>query len=289
MNDPLHAIQTHFDDLRPSEQKVASFVLKNPQNCINSSIADLARQVNVSEPTIIRFCKAIGCLGYQEFKLKLAHGIGSDNADNSRFAEFKLDNKDSLADVSNKVFDASIREILRVKKSINHSILEKAIKSIVSARRVEFFGFGASGTVAQDAQHKFMRLKTLTFASSDPHMQLISTSTMTSQDVVIAISQSGRSRELIQSVKQARKSKAKVIGICADHTPLAEQCDYPLSIESKEDTTVFTPLSSRIAHLAVIDLLATGVAIHRGPELNKHLRKIKKSLKASRVNDKPEL
>lgn len=286
MNDPLHAIQACYGDLRRSEQKVADFVLKAPQTCINLSIADLARQVDVSEPTIIRFCKAIGCLGYQEFKLKLAQNIGSDNADNSRFVEFKLDNSDSLTDITNKVFDASIREILRVKESINRSLLEKAIRTIALARRVEFFGFGASGVVAQDAQHKFMRLKTLTFANSDPHMQLISASTMTRQDVVVAISQSGRSRELIQSVKQARKSKATIIGICADHTPLAEQCDYPLSIESKEDTTLFTPLSSRIAHLAVIDLLATGVAIHKGPELNKHLINIKKSLKASRVNDK---
>lgn len=282
MNDPIHAIKQGYSSLRPSEKKVANFVLQAPHTCINTSIAELAKQTEVSEPTVIRFCKAIGCNGYQEFKLKLAQFIGNSHSGNTHFAAFTLSRNDSLDDITRKVFDSSVREILRVKESLNSEMLKAAIQAIANARRLEFFGFGASGVVAQDAQHKFMRLKSLTFTNSDPHMQLISASTMTGNDVVIAISQSGRSRELLRSIKQARESGAKIIGICADNTPLAEHCHFPLSVDAQENNALFTPLSSRIAHLVVVDVLATGVAVLKEPELSARLKKIKLGLRSSK-------
>ncbi|AMO54366.1 transcriptional regulator [Endozoicomonas montiporae] len=283
MNDPIIAVQQGYSSLRRSEKKVADFVLTHPHDSLNSSIADLAKKAEVSEPTVIRFCKAIGCSGYQDFRLKLAKTMGSIDTATPQFAEFSLNPGDSLEDLSRKVFDSSIREILQVKQALDFRLIETATRVIARARRVEFFGFGASGIVAQDAQHKFMRLKPLTFASSDPHLQLISASTMTEADVVIAISHSGRSRELIESVKQAKKRGATIIGVCSDHTPLAEYCHIPLSIEAREDTALFTPLSSRIAHLVVIDVLATAVAVLKQPDIAEQLRKIKQSLSVGKV------
>ncbi|MET4692363.1 MurR/RpiR family transcriptional regulator [Endozoicomonas lisbonensis] len=283
MNDPIIAVQQGYSSLRRSEKKVADFVLKCPHESLNCSIADLAKKTQVSEPTVIRFCKAIGCAGYQDFRLKLAKTVGSSDTSTPQFAEFSLNPDDSMEDLSRKVFDSSIREILQVKHALNTGLIDTATQAIARARRVEFFGFGASGMVAQDAQHKFMRLKPLTFASSDPHLQLISASTMTEADVVIAISQSGRSRELLQSVKQARTKGATIIGVCSVNTPLAEYCHIPLSIEARENTALFTPLSSRIAHLIVIDVLATGVAVLKQPEVSEQLRNIKQSLSASKT------
>lgn len=283
MTDPIHAVQQGYSSLRRSEKKVADFVLKHPRNCLHSSIADLARKVEVSEPTVIRFCKAIGYSGYQDFRLKLAQTLGCNDASALQFAEFSLTPGDSIEDLSRKVFDGSVREILRVREALDFRLIEAATTAIAGARRVEFFGFGASGAIAQDAQHKFMRLKPLTFATSDPHMQLISGATMNSEDVVIAISHSGRSKELIQSVREARKNGATVVGVCAENTPLAECCCLPLAIQTKEDTELFTPLSSRIAHLVIIDVLATAVAVFMGPEVSGQLLRIKQSLRTSRT------
>ena len=285
MTDPIHAVQQGYSSLRRSEKKVADFVLKHPQDCLHSSIADLARKVEVSEPTVIRFCKAIGCSGYQDFRLKLARTLGSNDTPAPQFAEFSLNPSDSVEALSRKVFDGSIREILRVREALDFRLIEAATTAIARARRVEFFGFGASGAVARDAQHKFMRLKPLTFATSDPHMQLISAATMNSEDVVVAISHSGRSKELIQSVKEARKNGATIIGVCAENTPLANCCCLPLAIQAREDTELFTPLSSRIAHLVVIDVLATAVAVFIKPEVSGQLRKIKQSLRTSRIRN----
>ncbi|MGI9282362.1 MAG: MurR/RpiR family transcriptional regulator [Endozoicomonas sp.] len=280
-NDPIKAVKQGYGALRRSEKKVADLVLSDPSRCVNCSIAELARQASVSEPTVVRFCRAIGCNGYQEFKLRLAQSLGS----GSRFAELKLDRKDSPADIAHKVFNGTVRELLNVRDLLNTEQLQQAIEILANAQRIEFYGFGASGAVAEDARHKFIRIQPSTTACADPHIQLISASTMTERDVVVAISQSGRSKELLQSVKLARKHGATVIGICPENTPLAKLCNLPMAVAAEENTELFTPLTSRIVHLVVIDVLATGVAMLKEPELSRQLKKIKHGLSNSRVNN----
>ena len=279
--DPIKAVKQGYSLLRRSEKKVADFVLKYPAKCTGYSIAELAGQAAVSEPTVVRFCRAIGCTGYQEFKLKLAKSLGSD----SQFAELKLDLNDTTDDITKKVFNGTVRELLNVRDFLSTEILNEAIESLTQASRIEFYGFGASGAVAEDARHKFIRLQPSTIACTDPHIQLISVSTMGQSDVVVAISQSGRSKELIQSVRIARKQGATVIGICPDNTPLSKLCSIPMAIAAEENTELFTPLTSRIAHLVVIDVLATGVAMKKEPGLSSQLKNIKKGLSKSRVKD----
>ena len=279
--DLIQAVRQGYESLRRSEKKVADLVLDNPSQCINSSIGELARLATVSEPTVVRFCRAIGCAGYQEFKLRLAQSLGND----TRFAAIKLERNDSIRNISSKVFDGTVRELLNVRDQLNMENLQSAIEALTRARRVEFFGFGASGAVARDACHKFIRLQSSTTACADPQIQLISASTMTEEDVVVAISQTGKSRELIHSVKLARRQNATVIGICPDNTPLAKYSSLPLAIAAEENTGLFTPLTSRIVHLVVIDVMATGVAMQKEPDLSLQLNNIKRGLKSLHVTD----
>ncbi len=280
---PLAGISQQYNHLRRSEKKVADSILAAPSSCLTLNIKQLALHANVSEPTVMRFCKAIGCSGFQDFKLKLAQDIGASRE--SQFAEFAVDQEDDSQIIKKKVFNATIQELLTVRDQLSISSLQLAVGALMNASRVEFFGFGASGAVAKDAYHKFIRLQMNTAASSDPHMQLISVSTMKKGDVVVAISQTGRSKELIYSVKQAKKNNVTVIGICPDHTALAEQCDFPLSIEASENTEQFTPLTSRIVHLVVIDVLATCVAMSKEPALSHQLKSIKNGLKSLRLKE----
>src|SRR5690606_15143167 len=136
--------------LRKSELKVADYVLTNAAQVMHSSMADLAREVGVSEPTIVRFCRAIGCTGFQDLKLKLAQGLAA----GASFGQFSLNADDSIEELSHTIFDAPLATLMDVRERLDADAMEQAILAMAEARRVEFYGLGASGAVASDAQHK---------------------------------------------------------------------------------------------------------------------------------------
>lgn len=277
----LEKLRTSMDQFRRSEQKVAHFVLKCPKEVIHMRIVDLATEANVSEPTVVRFCRALGCDGFQDFKLKLAQVLATDTS----FAQFSMNDGDTVGEFSRSIFDSTVGTLLQVRDRLDITRLQDAINLLANANRVEFYGYGASGAVAVDAQHKFFRLQMSTAAYSDPHMQNMSAVTLTPGDVVVAISQTGRTTSLLQSVQLAHDAGASVIGLCPSGTPLAEQVSLPLYIDVPEDTEIYTPMTSRIVHLVVVDVLAVGVAKLRGPKLAEHLKAVKRSLQGLRMQD----
>jgi RpiR family carbohydrate utilization transcriptional regulator len=175
---------------------------------------------------------------------------------------------------------------MEVREKLDPEALQRAIAACSKAQRVEFYGFGASGAVAADAQHKFFRLLLNAAAYSDPHMQAMSAVTLQPGDVAVCISQSGRSKDLLITANLVRESGASLITLCPSQTPLAELSTVNLAIDVQEDTEIYTPLTSRIAHLVVIDVLAMGVAMARGPSLVNHLKSVKRSLRSLRLSPK---
>ncbi len=282
MNSPnlIRRITDKRPSLRRSEAKVADFVLGHVNDVINMRVVDLASRSEVSEPTVIRFCRALGFDGFRSFKLQLAQQV----AMGSVTTQFAVDDADTVTDLCNKVFDTTIGSLLSVRDELNPAVLEEAINTISNARRVEFYGFGASGSVAADAQHKFFRLQLSTAAYMDPHIQHMSAISLGAEDVVVAISQSGKTKALLESVALARQAGATVIGLAPKNTPLSARCTIPIYVNVEEDLQAFSPVSSRIVHLVVIDVLATGVARHRKPLLKEHMRSLRKSLRALRTS-----
>ena len=276
----IRRIADNKSALRKSEAKVASFVLDNAHQVIRMRIVDLASQSGVSEPTVIRFCRAIGFDGFRSFKLQLAQHLSLGEV----FTQFAVDDKDTIADLRNKVFDSTVGSLLTVRDELDVVALETAITTINQAKRVEFYGFGASGSVAAAAQHKFFRLQVSTAAYTDPHIQHMSAISLGKDDVVVAISQSGQTQALLQSVRLAIEAGATVIGLAPQDTALSELCSISLYVNVEEDLQAIAPVSSRIAHLVVIDVLATGVARHRRPLLKDHLKRLHKSQKALRIS-----
>ena len=264
--------------LSKSETKVASYVLDNAHEVIKMRIADLARGSQVSEPTVIRFCRAIGFDGFQSFKLNLAQHLGRGGV----YSQFAVDDSDTVEDLRNKVFDTTIGTLLTVRDELDPIALERTINAITRANRVEFYGFGASGSVAADVQHKFFRLQMSSAAYTDPHIQHMSAISLGRDDVVVAISQSGQTTALLQSVRLAREAGATVIGLAPRDTALSQECTIPIYVNREEDHETFAPVSSRIAHLVVIDVIATGVALKRKPVLKDHLRKLDTSQRVLR-------
>jgi len=276
----IRKINEHKDSLRKSERKVADYIIEYSADVITMRIVDLATKADVSEPTVIRFCRAVGFDGFQSFKVQLAQHVGG----SSNYSQFAVYDDDTVADLSNKVFDSTMGSLLNVRDELDPSVLEKAIDTLCHANRVEFYGFGASGSVAADAQHKFFRLQVLTSAYTDPHIQHMSAISLTEKDVVVAISQSGKTKALLQSVKLAKETGATVIGLAPQNTPLANISSISIYVNIEERHQVYTPVSSRIAHLLVIDVLAMGVARYRKPFLKDHLKRLNKSLKSLRTN-----
>jgi len=245
-------------------------------------IVDLAAQAQVSEPTVVRFCRALHYDGFQDFKLTLAQGLAS----STNFEQFSLDSKDTVAEFKQKIFDSMIGNMVNIRDQLDATTLEGAIDALVKAKRIEFYGFGASAAVCSDAQHKFYRLQISAAAYSDPHMQTISAVSMSKGDVVVAISQTGRTKDLLHTSKLVREAGATVIALCPSNTPLADIATIPIHIDIEEDKDLSTLMSSRVMHLVVIDILAVGVAMRLGPALIDHLKTIKRSLRSLRQNDK---
>lgn len=267
-------ISAQLPSMRKSERKVAQYILAHTGDIIHMRIVDLATRAQVSEPTVVRFCRAVGCSGFQEFKLFLAQQLASSPS----FGQIAVTETDTIDEYKRKVFDSTVDTLLNVRDSIDACALEAAVTAIDGAKRVEFFGFGASGAVASDAQHKFFRLQLATAAHSDHHIQNMSAMSMRAGDVVVAISQSGRTKALLHSMAMARQQGCAVIGLAPSGSPVAQQASIALEVDVEEDIEIYTPLSSRIAHLVVIDILAIGVAQRKGPQLQEHLLKLKQGL-----------
>ena len=274
----INAIELRRPQLRKSEQKVADHILSQPDTIIYLRIVDLAREAGVSEPTVVRFCRAIGCDGFQDFKLLLAQHI----AHSPSYKEFSLSEHDSAREYTIKVFDSAMETLKRVRDSLDTRAIEAAVSALQKARRVEFYGFGASSPVATDAQHKFFRLQIPSSAYSDPHIQAMSAMSLDTDDVVVAISQSGRTQALIDAMVLVKEAGATLIGLAPSGTPVATHCDIALHIDVKEDIETYTPLPSRMAHMAIMDILAVGVSKAKGPAINEHLRKIHRGLQSLR-------
>jgi RpiR family carbohydrate utilization transcriptional regulator len=158
-----------------------------------------------------------------------------------------------------------------------------AQKIVAQANSILFFGLGASGPVALDAQHKFFRINTPVIAHIDILNQRMTSANLSPRDVVVCISYTGRTIAMIDTARIAKESGAVVIGITSPNSPLAKECTIVLSIETPEDTDMYTPMTSRIAHLVLIDVLVTAVALKRGPQFSEHLLRIKDSFTDTRL------
>jgi RpiR family carbohydrate utilization transcriptional regulator len=270
----LDSIRTQLDALSKSEKKVALAVLKNPDTAVSGNITALAKSAQVSEPTVVRFCRALGYDGWHEFKLKLAQtlALALPQSDES------LLQGDLAADLVNKICSRSINALLDLRNNLQPAAIEKALNVLASANKIEFWGQGTSGIVAADAQHKFFRAGVPTVAYSDPHIHAISAALLAKGDVVVAISQRGNSTALLHSVHLARKVGADVIALVPSGTPLADCATVLVPIDLSFNIDPYTPISARLAHLVVIDILAVGLALKRGPEFRKKMQNAQKAL-----------
>jgi glucokinase len=249
-------------ELSPAELRVAEHILAHPRAALNDPIAEIAKAAQVSQPTVIRFCRSLGCEGLSDFKLRLASGLTG----TVPVTHTQVTNDDSMLELGAKVLGNTASAILQVRSQLNREMIDRAIELLIRADRVEFFAVGHYGVVAQDAQFKFLRFGVSSGAYTDPRLQMLAASVLKPGDVAVIISSSGRLPELLELVEKVRERGAYVVAITASQSPLARKADAALIVDHVEDISTHLPMISRILHLLVIDILAVGVAMRRNPE-----------------------
>ncbi len=274
----LEDIQLRLDTLNKSERKVAEAILRDPSAATRYSIAALARAADVSEPTVNRFCRGFSATGFPDFKIRLAQSI----ATGTPYIGQNVEPDDTVAEFADKIMLSTIASLDKARQALDPKALSAAIDYLIQAKQINFFGMGGSAPVAMDAQHKFFRFNIPVMSYDDALMQRMVAAGSTTGDVIVLISYTGRTRETVEIAQQARNNGATVIGITMPGSPLAEACTVVIEVTAPEDTEVYMPMSSRIIHLTVIDILATGVTLKRGADFLGHLKKIKESLKPTR-------
>ncbi len=278
----LDRIKASLPSLAPAEQRVARLVLADPRAFANLPITELAARSNVSKPTIVRFCRSIGYDGLSDFKLKLAGSV----SEGVPFIHRSVDVDDKTSDVVVKVIDNTVAAFLKYRNDASSAAIQKATDALEetykAGKRIEFFGVGNSGIVAQDAQHKFFRLGVTSIAYSDGHMQVMSASLLGPGDCVVVISNSGRTRDLMDACDIARKNGATTIVITATGSPLAAAGNIHLAADHPEGYDRYSPMVSRLMHLMVIDILATCLALRIGGKLQPLLKEMKNNLRNKR-------
>jgi RpiR family carbohydrate utilization transcriptional regulator len=279
----LDRIKASLPSLAPAEQRVAKLVLQDPRTFASLPVTELADRAHVSKPTVVRFCRSMGYDGLTDFKMKLVGTV----SEGVPFIHRSVDVDDKVGDVLVKVIDNTVAAFLKYRNDASTHAIEKAVEALVNAythnKRIEFFGAGNSGIVAQDAQHKFFRLGIHTIAYSDGHMQVMSASLLRPGDCLVIISNSGRTRDLMDATDIARKHGATTIVITTSGSPLAAAGHIHLAADHPEGYDRYSPMTSRLMHLMVLDVLATAVALRiGGAKLQPLLKEMKNNLRSKR-------
>ncbi|MDO8905447.1 MurR/RpiR family transcriptional regulator [Hydrogenophaga sp.] len=279
----LDRIKASLPSLAPAEQRVGKLVLLDPRSFASLPVSTLADRAHVSKPTVVRFCRSMGYDGLSDFKLKLAGTV----SEGVPFIHRSVDADDKVSDVLVKVIDNTVAAFLKYRNDASTHAVEKAVDALLATYkkrgRIEFFGAGNSGIVAQDAQHKFFRLGINAIAYSDGHMQVMSASLLGPGDCVVIISNSGRTRDLMDAADIARKHGATVIVITTSGSPLAQAGHIHLAADHPEGYDRYSPMTSRLMHLMVIDVLATCLALRiGGATLQPLLKEMKNNLRSKR-------
>ncbi len=266
--------------LRPAERKVADMVLSDVDFAMRASITELAQRADVSEPSVTRFCRTVGAHGLRDFKMQLAQSV----AGGMPYASQAVARDDDIQTLFDKVGEAAIEGIAHARSALDPVAVEAALAALASARRVYCFGVGSgSGLVAQDAALRLLRLDVAASAFTDGHLQRLYAGLMEPGDVAFAISHSGRSVEVNESIQIAKERGATTIALTNIGSRLAWLVDIPLLLRAPSAVDPHTPGVSRLVHLCVVDALAIGVALRLEPKTLAKMRDAK-----ARLSNEPE-
>lgn len=274
MTSLLSQIRDTASQFRRSERRVADVVLSDPRAVLQMSIRQVAERAQVSEPTVMRFAQQLGYSGYRAFSYALAAEVGRQGPS----MRTDISAADDIASLASKICGSSIAALDQLRTETDWAAVDAAVDAMEQATRFEFYGVGASGLVAADAQQKFFRLGRPAVAYSDPHQQVMSASVADARTALVLFSFTGQSPEIVEAAQIAQAGDAIRIGVTRVGSPLAAACSHVIPVPEMEDTFLYTPMSSRLVQLVLVDVMVSALALRAGPELDERLGRIKGAL-----------
>jgi len=281
VGDIVAMIRDLGDTLPPAQRQVAELVTSDPEFAVHANVANLAARANVSPPTIVRFCRALGFAGLRDFKLKLAQSL----ANGTPYLHRAVRANDSMETVVHKVLYGAASALTNLERYITPAVIEEAVARIARAKRVDCYGVGnTSNFMANDAQTRFMCLGLASNAHLDAHVQLISAASLTRTDVVLAISYVGRMPSLIEAVEVAREQGATIIAITQPRTLLAKRADIVLPVVVPADPSLRVGTEAYLAQMSYLEILMVGVGLRRGSPALDRLKRVRQVLQERGVD-----
>lgn len=277
--DIFFTIKQNIPNLPNSMKKVAHVLVDDPAFVSRSTLAQVAAKCGVSEPTVLRFIRKNNFIGFRDFQYMVIQFLASGTP--AAFSNIKP--TDNIADVVVKLFDNSIQTLTNAREQIDVTAIKDAVDAIESASSLLVLGYGASGIVAQDTAQKFPLFGKAVHAPLDSHQQFIAAAVADSSTVVLAISNTGQTIELLRAVSVAKSCGAVIVSITENHSPLAKLSDIAIVGNSQDNTDIFTPSISRLVDLVIIDILAAAISSRFTEEALENLNKMKSLLSKMRL------
>jgi RpiR family carbohydrate utilization transcriptional regulator len=270
----LTKITNTLSDLSRSEQRVGRWVLEHPKEAANTTLARLAAECDTSEPTVVRFCRRLGLSGFRELTIRLTESLSNP----ATYVHRDVSPDDSTSDAVIKVMDASIQSLIEMRSQLSSMPIDEAVSVMKGARQIAFAGLGASGHVARDACHKFFRLGIPCTSLRDTPMILQFAAIAERNDVLVLLSHTGRWKDFARAARLVRTRGATVIALTNPDSDIAREASLLFPCQLIEDTSVYTPMSSRLAQLALLDAIHVALALAQGESASENLRRSKDAL-----------
>ena len=283
--DIFATLQEEKGRLSQSENRIADILLNDFEFAVNASIIELAGKADVSPPTVTRFCRRLGCESFSDFKVQLARTayVGM------RYLKPEPKSREP-ADVAQDIVTKAQNALFLLHRNLDLAAIEQATERLASADMIYAFGSGGnSSMIASELQNRLFRLGLRVTASADHSMQLMMAAAAKPTDVLIGSSFSGRNAELVRSFTLAREQKVATIALTQSGSPVARAADITVPVDLPEGNNIYRPTSTRIAYLALVDIIASLVAYHVQPQATVTLRRIKQQLVAHRDGDDRQL
>lgn len=273
----LPILRSAYPDLTRSEKKIADYIFTHLDTIQSHTIAELAKQTGNSEITISRFCKKLGFTGLQSLKVAIA-AENSARRDESLYRD--IHSLDSYPEMAKKIFHNIMEGLQDTLHLLDFRAVSKAVDALLQANDIFVYGVGNSATICQDFETRFLRFGMRVQMFSDVHMQLTTAALLTKKDVVVAISHSGATHEILDAVRLAKKSHATIIAITSRaHSPLAREADIVLVGMGREVHYRSEATASRFVHMAITDILYTGVATKMPNDYLQNIEKMRKVIR----------
>lgn len=254
--DYLTKIRSAYNQFTKAEKKVADYILANPNKVLFMSISDLAGACDVGDTSVFRFCKTMNVKGYQEFKMMLSLSMRSGNEEYMENEEKNISLEDNISELAKKVLTENIAAIEETYSLIDLKQMTLAMDALSEAKRILFFGVGASMLTAMKAMNKFLRIEPKVYCSEVVNVQLMMAAAMSREDAAVIFSYSGATKDTVEIARLAKESGARVVTVTRfTKSPLTEYADVILLCGANAGSLQAGATSAEISQLFLVDVM----------------------------------